>query len=420
MPAAPGGAGPWHTRAVRLADIAIASSPERAGWTRLTGHVVYDAPQDGKRDEAYWFEFPDAFAGAITTSGNPWLACLLPVAVEIGEPLVLSRPVDAQMLDFARDRMAVWHWWNPQRAPVGIEADVEAAPAAGAARTVSLFSGGIDSFYTVLAPRAWPIDDLLVIHGAFDLMHAKRASFDRVQAKLQAAADALGKVLVPSATNLLHTRLGKTDLATMSQGSMMGAVPLALERRFSRILIPASIDLDWKEAWGTHPITDAMLSTSATMVTEDGLAAQRIGKTEFVARSEVALSTLRVCLFTGNETNCMRCEKCLRAAIALETMGVLGRAPAFGTAKLDVRRVARMPIGDPHVRHFYVELIPFCRERGRPDVADAIARSLARARRLDPFRTLVRRLRRLPVVGAATDWLESRVHEPGVTWHLPQ
>ena len=116
----------------------------------------------------------------------------------------------------------------------------------------------------------------------------------------------------------------------------------------------------------------------------------------------------------------MRCEKCLRAAIALEAMGVLDRAPAFGTAKLDVRRVARMPIGDPDVRHYYEELIPFCRERGRGDLADAIARSLARARRHDPFRPLVRRLRKLPVVGAVTNWLESRVHEPGVTWHLPQ
>jgi len=405
---------------VKLADIAIAPSPERGGWARLTGQVVYDAPQDGKREEAYWFEFPDAHTDAITTSGNPWLACLLPVAVEIGEPLVLSRPVDPQMLDFAGDRMAIWHWWNPRHVPVRVEADVEAAPAKPGARTVSLFSGGVDSFHTALTPRAWPIDDLLVIHGAFDLMHAKRESFERVQAKLQAAADALGKVLIPSATNLLHTRLGATDLAFMSQGSMMGSVPLALERRYARILIPASLDLDWKEAWGTHPITDAMLSTSATIVTEDGLATRRMDKTEFVASSGVALSTLRVCLFTGNETNCMRCEKCLRAAIALEAMGVLGRAPAFGTAKLDVRRVARMPIGDPDVRHYYEELIPFCRERGRDDLADAVARSLARARRHDPFRPLVRRLRRLPIVGAATNWLESRVHEPGVTWHLPQ
>ena len=257
---------------MKLERIDIAPSPDRPRWTRLTGQVRYDRPQDGKDAEAYWYEFPDEFAGSLTTGGDPWLACLLPVAVEIGEPLVLSRPVDALMLDHARDRMAIWHWWNRRHAPVRIEADVEAAPHERGTRTVSLFSGGVDSFYAALAPRSLPIDDLLVIHGAFDLMHARRDAFERVQAKLQAAADALGKVLIPSATNLLHTRLGTTDLAYMSQGSMMGSVPLALERRYARILIPSSVDLDWKEAWGTHPITDAMLSTSATFVAEDGYA----------------------------------------------------------------------------------------------------------------------------------------------------
>jgi hypothetical protein len=285
---------------------------------------------------------------------------------------------------------------------------------------VSLFSGGVDSFYAALVPRSLPIDDLLVIHGAFDLMHASQEAFERVQAKLQAAAGALGKVLIPSATNLLHTRLGTTDLAYMSQGSMMGSVPLALERRYARILVPSSVELDWRDAWGTHPITDAMLSTTGTIVAEDGFATKRIEKTEFVARSDVALSTLRVCLFTGNESNCMRCEKCLRAAITLETLGVLERAAAFGTAKLDLRRVARMPLGDTDARHYYEELIVYCRERGRDDLSEAIARALARARRHDPFRPLVRRLRKLPVIGAATRWLESRVHDPGVTWHLPQ
>jgi hypothetical protein len=405
---------------MELAGIEIGPSPERAGWTRLTGDVRYGSPQNGRREERYWFDFPDRVAASMTDGGDPWLACLLPVAVELGEPLVLRRPVDPTMLDSARERMAVWHWWNPSHAPVAIEADLAVAPSDGPGRTASLFSGGVDSFYTVLTPRAAPIDDLLVIHGAFDLMHAKREAFDRVQAKLQRAADALGKVLIPSATNLLHTRLGASDLAGMSQGSMMVAVPLALERRFGRVFVPASIDLDWHDGWGTHPVTDAMLSTSRTAVVEHGVAATRLEKTVFVARSDIALAALRVCLFTGDETNCMRCEKCLRTAIVLDVLGVIDRAPAFATRRVDRRTVRRMPLGDEHTRVYYRELLPFCREHARPDFADAIAVALRRARLHDPFRPLVRRLRQWPVVGAATRWLESRVHDPGVTWHLPQ
>jgi hypothetical protein len=206
----------------------------------------------------------------------------------------------------------------------------------------------------------------------------------------------------------------------MSQGSMMGAVPLALERRFGRILIPASITPDWHEAWGTHPATDALLSTTRTRVDDDGVPVRRIDKTVFVAAHDFALAALRVCLFTGDETNCMECEKCLRAAITLEAMGVLDRAEAFHCRSLDVRRIRRMAIGDPHVRHYYDDLRVFCRQQGRPDLAEAIGHALARARRHDPFRPLVRWLRTLPVVGPAAHWLEARVQDAGVTRHRMQ
>jgi 7-cyano-7-deazaguanine synthase in queuosine biosynthesis len=407
---------------VKLERVDLAPSPDRADTVRLTGRVRYEVAKDGPSEEDYWFEFPASYAGEVSVTGNPWLACLLPVAVELGETLSLCRPVDGRMLDAATERMRIWQWWSAAHAPVAVEADVVAPDASPGrhARTVSLFSGGIDSFYTVLRPRAAPIDDLIVIHGAFDLMYAKREAFERVQAKLASAAGTLGKTLIPSTTNLLHTRLGRTDLVDISQGSMMGAVPLALERRFSRVLIPASKDLDWHEPWGMHPLTDALLSTTRTAVVEDAYPVRRVDKTAFVARSDVALAALRVCLFTGNESNCMDCEKCLRTAIALEAMGVLERAEAFHCKALDVKRVRRMTLGDRHSRHYHEELRGFCREHGRADLAEAVEHALARARRHDPFRPMVRWLRKLPLVGPATHWLEARVQDVGVTWHRAQ
>jgi hypothetical protein len=408
---------------MKLERIDVAPSPDRPRWVRLTGHVRYDSPRAGMAAEAYWFDFPEAFASSLSTTGNPWLACLLPVAVDLGEPLVLCRPVDALMLDGANERMAIWSHWNRRHAPIVIEADVEDAfpppvrgPSSG--RSVSLFSGGVDSFYTVLTPRKAPIDDLLLIHGAFDVMHSTAAAFARVQAKLQTAADALGMTLIPSASNLLHTRLGKTDLMYMSQGSMLGAVPLALEKRFARVLIPASLDLGWLTEFGSHPLTDLLMSTRSTAVVDDGVPATRAEKTLAIARSEVALAALRVCLFTGDESNCMNCEKCFRAAIVLDAMGVLDRAPAFGRKRLDPERVARVTLGGLDTRYYYDELPALCRDHGRPDLAQAVERALARSRRHDRFRPLVRWMRKVPVVGAATHWLEARVQDVGVTWHI--
>ena len=91
---------------MKLAGIDIGPSPDRRGQVRLTGLVRY-RPRGGVAEEAYWYEVPEAFAGELTTSGNPWLVGLLPVAVTLGEPLTLAQPVDANLLDNAHDLMAI-------------------------------------------------------------------------------------------------------------------------------------------------------------------------------------------------------------------------------------------------------------------------------------------------------------------------
>lgn len=403
---------------MKLERVDLIPSPDRAGWTRLEGRVSYGTPQDGRSVEEYWFEFPDEFAPAASTSGNPWLACLLPVAVTLGETLELCRPVDALMLDHARELMGAWRMWGVSTTTVDIVADVAGEPAERGTRTMCLFSGGVDSFYTALSPHASPIDDLMLVHGAFDLMHARQPAFDRVRATLQRAADALGKTLIPFATNLMHTRLGRTDLVRMSHGGVLAALPLALEKRFKRALIAASVDLTWKEAYGTHPLTDALYSTGATVIENHGFTAVRTEKTRYIAGFDVALAALRVCLFTGDETNCMNCEKCLRTGIVLDLFDVIEKAPAFGAKRLDVDRVARLAIGDPDYRHYYVEMLGICRERGREDMARAIRKALFRSRLHDPFRPFVRWLRRHPAIRPITYRLERLVQEPGVTKHI--
>ena len=140
---------------MKLVEVDIGASPDRRGHTRLSGVVRYDDPRGGRAEETYWLDFPDAFAGDVSASGNPWLAMLLPVAVVSNEPLVISRPVDARLLDNSRETMHVWKRWFGDPV-IHVEADVEqpdpAAPAG--ARTASFFSGEVDSFFTAFARAA--------------------------------------------------------------------------------------------------------------------------------------------------------------------------------------------------------------------------------------------------------------------------
>ena len=405
---------------MRLLRIDIGRSPERPASTRLSGVVRYDDPRGGPAEETYWYDVPDAFASSISDSGNPWLAGLLPVAVALGEPLVLTRPVDPLLLDNAPEQMRVWQFWSPGRKPVAIEADVLEATGwpGGASRTASFFSGGIDSFHTALVPRHVPVDDLLLVLGTFDLVSGHAASYERVRAKMQVAADAIGKMLVPVTTNQMKTRMAASDPKHLAGGSMLAAVALALERRYARVMTSAAADPRGFDSTTGHPYLTALRSTRRTRFVEEGFGCSRVAKTEVVARSSAALAALRVCFMSGDETNCGECVKCLRTMVALEALGVLGGAP-FGRTSLPASRVARVTVVDERERSYFEELPPFCRRHGRADLAEAVEHALARSRRHDRFRPFVRWLRRFPVVGPATHRLEALVQDKGRVDYRP-
>ena len=162
---------------MELRDVELTESPGGSGFVRLSGRVTYD--EAAHADEEYWFDVASPQADLLTTSGNPWLACLAPVAATIGEPLRLGPAVDARLLENIRELLRVWTAWYPRLEDVPIEAQVDGPAPAPERRTAAFFSGGVDSFFTVLrhangdgTPRTEHIDDLIFIRG-FDI--ARRA-----------------------------------------------------------------------------------------------------------------------------------------------------------------------------------------------------------------------------------------------------
>jgi hypothetical protein len=216
----------------------------------------------------------------------------------------------------------------------------------------------------------------------------------------------------------MKTRMAASDPKHLAGGSMLAAVALALERRYARVMTSAAADPRGFDSATGHPYLTALRSTRRTRFVEEGFGCSRVAKTEVVARNGAALAALRVCFMSGDETNCGECVKCLRTMVALEALGVLGDAP-FGRTSLPASRVARVTVVDERERCYYEELPAFCRERGRADLAEAVERALARSRRHDRFRPLVRWLRRFPVVGAATHRLEALVQDKGRVDYRP-
>ncbi len=244
------------------------------------GEVAYD-----KRErEEYWFDFPELYCDSLTLSGNPWLACLLPLAVTHREPLRLR------------------------------------------------------------------IDRLLCVWG-FDIRLENPEEFERLRTTLSEAASALGKDLVDVATNLMEVRFREANWGRHSHGSALASVALALEKRFHTAYIAPTFG--WARPWGSHPDSDPLHSTSTLRVIHDAPHVDRWGRTEYVARSEMALRNLHVCPRDKTSSNCGECRKCYLVMMTLEILGCRNGVPIFEKPETTPTLFGDEPIGilAPVLRH---------------------------------------------------------------------
>jgi len=371
---------------VELTGIRTMEAPS-PGRVRLVGDVRYD--RGAPAAETFWYEVPEELAGGLSRTGNPWLACLLPIAAALGEPLRIRVPVDGLLLRGASEILAIWRAWYPRLRAIPLEADASAAPAGGT-RSAAFFTGGVDSFYTALrhtpAPgSAGAVDELLTI-GGLDIPLDREQAGSRRRERLGHAASLMGLGFSEIATNVKETRLREADWHDLSHGPGIVSAGLALEGRYRRLLIGSTKPYKSLQPLGSHPMTDPLLSTEGTRVVHDGASQGRGEKIAFISRFDVAMDALHVCYRGKDDANCGECEKCLRTLLWLELSGRRGACRTFSDAALDLRRVERIFLV-PSLQPYYRELRRAAAGAARSDVVRAIDRS---ARRSTVRRQMVR------------------------------
>lgn len=375
------------------------------GRVRLLGEVRYDDP--AVPAETYWFDVAEKYADDLSMTGDPWLACLAPLAATLGESLRIPLPVDRLLARNVRELMGIWTGWYPSlREPV-LELEIaDFAPATPLGRTGAFFSAGVDSFFTVLrndepGARFLPADDLILV-GGFDFPLEDTEAFERHRERLRAAAAELGKDLVDVVTNLRQTRLREASWADLWHGPALAAVGLALERRYRRLLIASTSPYGELEPWGSHPMTDALLSTQAVTVIHDGAEFTRLDKVRYLSGSDVALRWLHVCFREVSDQNCGRCRKCLLTMMALALFGVLPRCRTFPPGGPDLERAGRILFQNEAQRRGVRRTRALAESEGRQDVVRAINHALRRSTLLAPALSALHRLKRTRGLSTAT------------------
>jgi hypothetical protein len=361
---------------MRLVSIMESQRPDNV--KRITGTVEY---QDQTREE-YWFDIPAKYYSA--TSGNPWLAILLPLAASLGENLSIPLPVDRQLLLGAESIVRLWHHWRPAMHLIAIDATILDSTAPVSNGTASFFSAGVDSTFTVL--RRPDVKHWITVLG-FDMPVSRTEEFRKHCARLAQIAADFGATFIPVATNIRETRWKTGHWELISHGPALAAVALMFEDHFAEVLIPASYDYTCLDPWGSHPLADPLFSTHGTKIIHEGTAYTRTEKIEYLSTCDRALSELHVC-YRGSDargqdhTNCGRCEKCYRTMIALDIFGKLDDAKLFDRATFDIPRIAKIYVSHQLDEKFFIDLERTAIEHGRRDIAVEIGRCMRSSKRI--------------------------------------
>ena len=381
-----------------------ASAP---GRHRLEGLIRY---ADGSR-ESIWFDFPEWVPTCGAEVGDPWIVALAPLAMTLGEPLRIPLPVDAilcQGLEFAS---RAWKAWFPHLTSLELDVElVERKDSPDARRVGSLFSGGADSWHTLLRNeaeaakgRARRIDTLILAHGA-DVQVDAAGVFQKVVERVEVTARARRLDLLTAASNLRSTRWGEANWRDLAHGSFFISL-IHASASFERCSIPSSVMYRTMRPWGSHPLTDALLSSRRTRILYDSAEMDRNAKLKQIAQHAEVLAELRVCWQSGTELNCGRCEKCLRTMVALELIGALENCSSFPERRVDLDLLRNLvPYnrdGFRRVRRLYQEAVL----AGRPEMARALEAGYRRGELLQVVRWALSRMGNGPAA-ALLQWLE--------------
>jgi hypothetical protein len=335
-------------------DIRLQAQDE--DW-ELSGRITMDRLNtEGLR---IWFRFPGEYSTG-ELDASPFLPALLVTSMWWNEKLIIDGPVSARLLASVDEAMALYRCLFPSLSAIGVSAPSHALSTAKTA-TASLFSRGVDSWYSVLKAlrtpdaRRPPLTHLVHVPSV-DFMYSD-GNRARSVALTRRAAEDVGCELVLLETNLRQFTERFQEWGVTFAGALSG-MALALGSRFSDILLASSLPIGAPSSYGSQPSLDPLWSTERTNIAHDGAEASRARKVRYLADRAVALSNLKVCYSADTVDNCGKCGKCLNTMVPLHAAGVLDAGPRFD-ARLSPWRVARIPLNRPrrlYLRDFLDDL----------------------------------------------------------------
>ncbi len=327
-----------------------------------------------------WFESSDA---ELRPAPEAFGCAMLPAAVARRADLVLDATVDATWEVNIRALQRIWRrWWHCRRAVVRSQA--VASPAGARAKGVALcFSGGVDSFFSLLR-AGLGVDHLVFVHG-YDIKLADLSRTAAAERSLREVAAAVGAKAVVIRTNLREHPTFLTADWERAHGGALAAVGYLLQGAVGTLAISASYPHCYEHPWGSHWDTDPRWSSSRLEVVHIGAEHWRADKLRAIADEELVRRHLRVCWENRSpQGNCGRCEKCIRTMLILAQAGCLEDFQAFDGGTQLVASIDELPFLRPELVPIYAGFMGDSTDR---HITTALERLIARSRSRRPPRS---------------------------------
>jgi len=300
-----------------------------------------------------WFRFPEASAPSADL--DPFAVALLLLAMQNGESLCIRGSISRKLAAGLEHYQEIYRSWYPDRfkriavVPDSLRDD----PPPLDRGEGCAFSGGVDSFHTLLQLRGRLTHTLFM--AGFDMPLNLTESLAELTQSYSLFMKEMNLKFIVGSTNV-RAFVNSVDW-TNAHGPALGASALFFRKSFGCFHIPSSYESSRYPAWGTHPELDPLLSTESLQFRHHGADADRVKKLETVTRFPASFERLRVCWIQSiGLRNCGECEKCIRTMIALDLLGALPNYTTFPTGSLTRARIRGVPLRTHQARLFAREL----------------------------------------------------------------
>jgi hypothetical protein len=324
------------------------------GWTTLTAQVELPSTLPDLPDQI-WYAFPEQYGGMVQAHADPFVTALLPFAMFKGEALHVCGSLSTQ-LAYNLDRyQKILHAWKPDMfQPIELtyeRLEQRRSPSREQA-VASLFSGGIDSMYTLGShlPEHQSIPQYQVSHvifmDRFDLNPYGESGRLRTAAAFESLLNPRGIQVIAGRSNLrdLVEKMSKREMQLyrfLTTGSFLASIGQVLSAGVKRLLIPSTYTFLRTLPVGSDMRLDQLLGTERLEIIHHGVTRLRAQKLESIGAWSLSHDHLRVCWWGADGVqNCCECPKCIRTMI---TLRILGTESSFNTFSkpLPIRHIHR-------------------------------------------------------------------------------